>query len=95
MIFSGQRCNALRQDKTDNSDGMDLSLCRFDKINNKEIKLTFAGAKRNIYIIDGYINEDTLDYLNISKKASIRIITNNIYGNFKREYKRFRKEYDI
>jgi len=42
---------ALRQDKTDNSDGMDLSLCRFDKVSEKGIKLVFAGAKRNLYIL--------------------------------------------
>lgn len=43
---------ALRQDKTDNTDGMDLSLCRFDKINGKELKVLFAGAKRNLLIVN-------------------------------------------
>ena len=44
---------ALRQDRTDNTDGMDLSLCRFEKTNKKELKLVFSGAKRNIYILSG------------------------------------------
>jgi len=42
---------SLRQDQTDNNDGMDLLLCRFDKLNNNGIRLIFAGAKRTLYII--------------------------------------------
>jgi serine phosphatase RsbU (regulator of sigma subunit) len=42
---------SLRQDQTDNNDGMDLLLCRFDKLNSNGMKLTFAGAKRPLYII--------------------------------------------
>jgi len=42
---------SLRQDQTDNNDGMDLILCRFDKLNSDGMKLTFAGAKRPLYII--------------------------------------------
>ncbi len=42
---------SLRQDQTDNNDGMDLLLCRFDKRNNDGIRLVFAGAKRPLYII--------------------------------------------
>lgn len=61
----------------------------------KYLKSILQKAKRNISITDGYIDEDTLDYLNISKKVIIRILTNNIYGNFKRDYKKFRKEYNV
>jgi serine phosphatase RsbU (regulator of sigma subunit) len=43
---------ALRQDKTDNTDGMDMSLCRFDKISGEELKVVFAGAKRNLLIVN-------------------------------------------
>jgi serine phosphatase RsbU (regulator of sigma subunit) len=42
---------SLRQDQTDNNDGMDLLLCRFDKFKNHGFKLVFAGAKRPLYII--------------------------------------------
>jgi serine phosphatase RsbU (regulator of sigma subunit) len=42
---------SLRQDQTDNNDGMDLLLCRFDKLDNDGIRLVFAGAKRPLYII--------------------------------------------
>jgi serine phosphatase RsbU (regulator of sigma subunit) len=42
---------SLRQDQTDNNDGMDLILCRFDKFKNNGFKLVFAGAKRPLYII--------------------------------------------
>ncbi len=41
---------ALRQEQTDNNDGMDLSLCSFEKQKNSQLKMTFAGAKRTVYI---------------------------------------------
>jgi serine phosphatase RsbU (regulator of sigma subunit) len=43
--------SALRQEQTENNDGMDVSLCRFRKLNNGEVYLTYAGAKRNMQII--------------------------------------------
>ncbi|MBN1413682.1 MAG: SpoIIE family protein phosphatase [Bacteroidales bacterium] len=43
--------STLRQEQTDNNDGMDISICRFEKIANGEVLLTFAGAKRNMQII--------------------------------------------
>jgi serine phosphatase RsbU (regulator of sigma subunit) len=42
---------ALRQEETDNNDGMDLALCRFDFTSAGKINLVFAGAKRPVYII--------------------------------------------
>lgn len=42
---------SLRQDQTDNNDGMDLLLCRFDKLNKNGLRLVFAGAKRPLYIM--------------------------------------------
>jgi serine phosphatase RsbU (regulator of sigma subunit) len=42
---------SLRQDQTDNNDGMDLLLCRFDKLNKKGLRLVFAAAKRSLYIM--------------------------------------------
>jgi len=42
---------ALRQEQTDNNDGMDLSLCRFEKNNNNGLGITFSGAKRTLYVV--------------------------------------------
>lgn len=53
---------ALKQDKSDNKDGMDICLCRIDnfrKKQNGEYKLTFAGAKRSLFYFshsEGNIN---------------------------------------
>jgi serine phosphatase RsbU (regulator of sigma subunit) len=47
---------ALRQEETDNNDGMDLALCRFDMDHSGKYKLTFAGAKRPVYIIKNIEN---------------------------------------
>ncbi|MFO7656894.1 MAG: SpoIIE family protein phosphatase [Bacteroidales bacterium] len=48
---------ALRQEQTDNNDGMDMTLCRFEKQGNKDLKLTFAGAKRTMYVYKPAVNE--------------------------------------
>jgi serine phosphatase RsbU (regulator of sigma subunit) len=49
---------ALRQDETGNADGMDVALCRIDKIDDERFELTFAGARRPAYIIkDGALVE--------------------------------------
>ncbi|MBN2521582.1 MAG: SpoIIE family protein phosphatase [Bacteroidales bacterium] len=40
---------ALKQDQTDNNDGMDVCLCRFEKEINNRIKICFSGAKRPLY----------------------------------------------
>ncbi len=37
---------ALRQDKTDNNDGMDVCLCRFEKTKEGNNNILFSGAKR-------------------------------------------------
>jgi hypothetical protein len=42
---------SLRQEQTDNNDGMDISICRFKKTDNGETHLTFAGAKRNMQVV--------------------------------------------
>jgi len=41
--------NALKQDVTDSSDGMDICLCRLEKLSNGEQKLVYAGAKRPLF----------------------------------------------
>jgi len=50
-ILNAEIRSALRQEQTDNNDGMDISLCRFIKQNDGEVLLTYAGAKRNMQII--------------------------------------------
>ncbi len=40
---------ALKQDQTDNNDGMDVCLCVLEKNQAGKIRLTFAGAKRPLY----------------------------------------------
>ena len=48
---------ALKQDKTDNTDGMDVCLCRFEKTEEGNNRILFSGAKRPLfYVIDGEEN---------------------------------------
>ena len=39
----------LRQEKTENRDGMDISLCCFDMMNPKQVKLSFSSAKQSMF----------------------------------------------
>jgi serine phosphatase RsbU (regulator of sigma subunit) len=48
---------ALRQEQTDNNDGMDLALCKFEKVSKGKYHLVFSGAKRPIYIIKNTENK--------------------------------------
>ena len=48
---------ALRQEETDNNDGMDIALCRFEILSQGEYSLTFSGAKRPVYIIKNRENK--------------------------------------
>lgn len=41
---------ALRQDETDNDDGMDVCLCRMEKNLENNMKIMFSGAKRPLFI---------------------------------------------
>jgi serine phosphatase RsbU (regulator of sigma subunit) len=50
-ILNTEIRSALRQEQTDNNDGMDISLCRFVLQASGEVFLTYAGAKRNMQII--------------------------------------------
>ena len=50
-ILNTEVRSVLRQDQTDNNDGMDISLCRFIKNDEEKVSLSFAGAKRNMQII--------------------------------------------
>jgi len=57
---------ALRQDKTDNDDGMDLCLCRFENNENKTI-ITYTGAKRPL--IYSKKSEDAINFLKADRKS--------------------------
>lgn len=43
--------DALRQEETDNNDGMDLAFCKIIRKKNNKHQLIYAGAKRPLYII--------------------------------------------
>jgi len=48
---------ALRQDKTDNNDGMDVCLCRIENGKSGEKNVMFSGAKRHLYHFEKISNE--------------------------------------
>ncbi len=68
---------ALRQEETDNNDGMDMALCRFELHPEGTRFLTFAGAKRPAYIIKNRENKlithngdrKSIGGYNLSKRA--------------------------
>jgi serine phosphatase RsbU (regulator of sigma subunit) len=41
---------ALKQEQTDNNDGMDLGICRFDRLPDGKVEMSYSGAKRPVYI---------------------------------------------
>lgn len=57
----------LRQEQTDNSDGMDVCLCALEHVQNGTTKLTFAGAKRPLYYYKN--NEKALKYIKGTRKT--------------------------
>ncbi len=52
---------ALKQDSTDNTDGMDTCLVRLERINKTDTKIVFAGAKRPLI----YYTNDTKEVLSL------------------------------
>lgn len=53
---------ALRQEFTDNDDGMDIALCCISKPNEKgNVKVTFAGAKRNMLYYSRLVGTDLVE----------------------------------
>jgi serine phosphatase RsbU (regulator of sigma subunit) len=57
----------LRQEVTDNNDGMDVCLCVIEPIENGTSKITFAGAKRPLYY---YKNDEmVLKYIKGTRKT--------------------------
>ncbi|MBN2484746.1 MAG: SpoIIE family protein phosphatase [Bacteroidales bacterium] len=59
--------NALKQEQTDNNDGMDLCVCRFDKLANGKVEMTYSGAKRPAYI--GRITKLDIEILDPDRKS--------------------------
>lgn len=57
---------ALRQEQTDNNDGMDLAICRIDRFGD-DIDLVFSGAKRPLYI--GRNNKSDIEMLKPDRKS--------------------------
>ncbi len=50
---------ALKQEKTENSDGMDVCLCKLEKQKDNNTKITFSGAKRPLYYFEKSKNKLT------------------------------------
>ncbi len=51
--------HALKQEKTDNSDGMDVCFCKIEKQEENKTKITFSGAKRPLYYFENNKNKFT------------------------------------
>ncbi|NJM14534.1 MAG: SpoIIE family protein phosphatase [Bacteroidales bacterium] len=49
--------SALRQDETENNDGMDICMIKLEKAGNSQHKLTFSGASRPLYYCLGGDNK--------------------------------------
>lgn len=58
---------ALNQDKTDNDDGMDLCLCKLERVNGSQMKVTFCGAKRPLFYYQK--EKESLMKLNGNRKS--------------------------
>lgn len=49
---------ALKQDRTNNREGMEMVMCRLEKVEDEKTKVTFAGAKRPFhYVQNGRFHE--------------------------------------
>lgn len=57
----------LRQDQTDNNDGMDLVIVRLDKMKDGTTKVTYAGAKRPLYV--AYAEKNEIEILSPDRKS--------------------------
>ncbi len=66
---------ALKQDQTNNNDGMDVCLCALEKIDSRKTKVTFAGAKSPLYYVRKDSNE--VDKIKGSRKRIGGTISKN------------------
>ncbi|TAE00677.1 MAG: GAF domain-containing protein [Bacteroidetes bacterium] len=68
----------LRQKKTNNSDGMDICLCRIEQI-GYEHEIVFCGAKRSLYFTEnGILKELRGDHKSI---GGVKISTKYVFAN--------------
>jgi serine phosphatase RsbU (regulator of sigma subunit) len=58
---------ALKQDQSTNNDGMDTCLCRVEKLDSNNYKVTFCGAKRPLYYIRS--NSEEVEQLKGDRKS--------------------------
>ena len=58
---------SLRQEQTDNNDGMDLALCMFDRNKDGSLNMVYSGAKRPAYIARNSSAE--IEILNPDRKS--------------------------
>jgi PAS domain S-box-containing protein len=66
-IMNSEIKTILRQDVTDNNDGMDVCLCALEPVFNGTTKVTFAGAKRPLYYYKQ--DEQALKYIKGTRKT--------------------------
>ncbi|WP_299453959.1 7TM diverse intracellular signaling domain-containing protein [uncultured Microscilla sp.] len=71
----------LRQAETNNSDGMDMSLCVIEPLTAQQFKVTFSGAKRPLYYVqEGEFNQLKADRFSIGGEVyedeRARVFTN-------------------
>jgi serine phosphatase RsbU (regulator of sigma subunit) len=55
--LNGATVEALKQERTDNTDGMDVCLIKLEQNENPSKKVTFAGARRPLFYFDQDKNE--------------------------------------
>ncbi|HAN79764.1 MAG TPA: hypothetical protein DCQ31_19385 [Bacteroidales bacterium] len=48
---------ALKQQQSENNDGMDVCLCAIQKIDNDNVRVLYAGAKRPLFLFRSNLNE--------------------------------------
>ena len=59
---------ALKQDQTENHDGMDVCLCKIEELENSKFEISFTGAKRSLFYLkknEATINELKADRISI------------------------------
>lgn len=58
------------------------------------LKEIFAKTTKEVQILDGYVEEGTLEILSVVPQAlPMKLLTNNTYGKFMRELPKFKKEF--
>ena len=65
--MNSQIKRALRQEKNENNDGMDVCLCSLEHVRNGTTKMIFSGAKRPLYFYSQ--QERTLKYIKGTRKT--------------------------